>query len=91
MSESYEFAREHAREIARIVQDHQFRSPAVIDEADSDFDLTLLITPVGEPTLFDMGAIMSEFEDRWNKKVQLVTPETLDTDEPHTIRNLEIV
>ncbi|WP_213309201.1 hypothetical protein [Paraburkholderia sacchari] len=91
MSDSYQFYRENEKEISRILHMHHFRASGVIDEIDSDFDISLLVTEVGgHPTLFDMGAVTGLFERRWNMRVQLVTPEAFEQqDEPREVLSLE--
>lgn len=87
----YQFARRHAREIDEIVRARNFASPAYVDDGDTSFDLTILIQPAGQPTLLDMAAIALEFEARWGKRVQLVTPDVLGQENRHLVRELEAV
>ncbi len=91
---SYQFARRHAREIDEIdeiVRARNFASPAYVDDGDTSFDLRILIQPAGQPTLLDMAAIALEFEARWGKRVQLVTPDVFGQENRHLVRELEAV
>ncbi|WP_322094575.1 hypothetical protein [Paraburkholderia bannensis] len=89
MPTHFKFARDHAEEITKLVEAHKFRDPQLIDYDDPKYDLTLLVTPAGRSSLLDMGAIMNEFEDRWNVKVMLVTPQALSPADRELVRPLQ--
>ena len=89
--DSYQFARRHAREINEIVRARHFTSPAYVDDGDTSFDLTILIQPAGQPTRLDLAAIALEFEARWGKRVQWVTPDVLGQENRHLVRELKAV
>ncbi len=67
------------------------RSTRYVDDGDTSFDLRILIQPAGQPTLLDMAAIALEFEARWGKRVQLVTPDVFGQENRHLVRELEAV
>jgi hypothetical protein len=89
VDDSFQFARDHAEEITQIIEARKFRDPHLIDYDDPKYDLTLLITPASRASLLDMGAIMTEFEDRWNLKVMLVTPQALSPADRELVRPLQ--
>ncbi|MFD1555398.1 hypothetical protein ACFSHT_07100 [Paraburkholderia silviterrae] len=90
MKNSVRFAHAHAAEIEHIIESHKFHDPQLIDYDDPKYELTLLISPVNRPSLADMGAIMNEFEDRWNVKVMLVTPQALSPADRELVRPLRV-
>jgi predicted nucleotidyltransferase len=91
MRKTYQYARQHAKDIQRIVEAHKFAQPAFVDDSDPEFDLTLLVTPVNRPTLRDMGAIMNDFERELGVRVQLVTPDVLGDADQRLVRPLETI
>lgn len=66
-------AQENAVEIRRIVEAHRFSDPRIVEVEDPDYDLTLLLTPVGEPTLLDIGALVVELQDALHVHAFIVT------------------
>jgi hypothetical protein len=66
-------AHENAENIRRIVRAHKFDDPKVVDYDDPKYDVTLLITPVGRPTLLDMAGIMNDLEEQLHIKAFVVT------------------
>jgi hypothetical protein len=69
---------QHASTIQEIVSAHHFRNPRVVDYDDPDYDVTLLLEPVGEVTLFDVGGVMNDMEDKLALKAFVVTDEDFD-------------
>ncbi|MFW6855346.1 hypothetical protein ACODYM_29065 [Burkholderia gladioli] len=88
MRNLYQFAVIHSREIRDIVREHKFDQPEFIDDVSPRHDLTLLVRPVGRPTLLDMAAIVDEFEERWGMRVYLVTPDALSPEDERLVRPL---
>lgn len=64
---------QHASEIRRIVSAHHFTNPRVVDYDDPDYDVTLLLEPVGQVTLFDVGGVMNDIEEKLALKAFVVT------------------
>jgi len=64
---------EHASAIHEIVSARHFRNPRVVDYDDPDYDVTLLLEPVGPVTLFDLGGVMNDIEDKLALKAFVVT------------------
>lgn len=70
--------RQHASAIREIVSAHHFTNPRVVDYDDPDYDLTLLLEPVGDVTLFDMGGVMADIEEKLALKAFVVTDACFD-------------
>jgi len=66
---------EHASAIHEIVSARHFRNPRVVDYDDPDYDVTLLLEPVGPVTLFDLGGVMNDIEDKLALKAFVVRTE----------------
>ncbi|WP_233850342.1 hypothetical protein [Paraburkholderia sp. HD33-4] len=77
MRKTYRFALNHAEEIAAILSAHKFSNPVFVEEYAKEFDLTIGGSPVGKPTLLDMGAILNELEALFSARVQFVTTNSI--------------
>ncbi|MFM0095627.1 hypothetical protein PQQ87_08440 [Paraburkholderia nemoris] len=71
-------AQKNAESIRRIVRAHKFDDPKVVDYEDPKYAVTLLITPVGQPSLLDMAGIMNDLEDELHIKAFVVTPDSFE-------------
>lgn len=78
-STSFEQNRQHIRRIAsrfRVTNPRVFGS--VLHGNDSeDSDLDLLVDPLPQTTLFDLGGLQGELEDLLGVKVDVLTPNAL--------------
>lgn len=68
----------HASEIREIVLARHFKNPRVVDYDDPNYDVTLLLEPVGEVTLFDVAGVMSDIERKLALKAFVVTDDEFD-------------
>ncbi len=73
---------QHRDEIRRIVENHRARNARLFgsalhghDRVDSDIDL--LVDPVEQMTLFDLGAIRYELRELLGVEVDVLTPNAL--------------
>ena len=88
MRKTYHFARRHAGEIAAILSAHRFSNPVFVEEYAKDYDLTIGGSPVGKPTLLDMGAILNELEALFNDRVQFVTTNSIPNEMQKLVKPL---
>lgn len=72
----------HRHEIRRIVEAHRARNARVFGsiasgEDSEESDLDILVDPMPETTLFDIGAIQSELGELLGIPVDIMTPNAL--------------
>jgi len=72
----------HRQKIRVLVNQHNARNPSVFgsvlkgtDHADSDIDI--LVEPLPDMSLFDLGAIQFELSALLGKRVDVLTPDAL--------------
>lgn len=77
-----EIVRQYRQEIRQIILENHAQNPRIFgsvargeDTESSDLDIVIDPTPV--LTYFDIGAMMTEIEDRFNLKVDMATPNAL--------------
>ncbi|WP_244143615.1 hypothetical protein [Burkholderia ubonensis] len=70
--------RQHAAAIRAIVSAHHFTNPRIVDYDDPDYDVTLLLEPVGNVSLFDIGRVMADIEKKLALKAFVVTDKDYD-------------
>ena len=78
-SASFEQNRQHIRRIAsrfRVTNPRVFGSVLHGDDSE-DSDLDLLVDPLPQTTLFDLGGLQGELEDLLGVKVDVLTPNSL--------------
>lgn len=69
---------QHASDIRRIVSARHFTNPRVVDYDDPDYDVTLVLEPVGQVTLLDVGGVMNDIERKLALKAFVVTDKEFD-------------
>lgn len=70
--------RQHASAIREIVSAHHFTNPRVVDYDDPDYDVTLLLESVGDVSLFDIGRVMTDIEEKLALKAFVITDKDYD-------------
>ncbi|MGU7784725.1 hypothetical protein [Burkholderia sp. PU8-34] len=70
--------RQHATAIREIVSARRFTNPRVVDYDDPDYDVTLLLEPVGDVSLFDISRVMINIEEKLGLKAFVVTDDDYD-------------
>lgn len=80
--ETFELLKHHAQQIKQLVGAHNARNPRVFgsvlhgDDTDES-DVDILVEPLPNMSLFDLGAIQYGLSDLLGKRVDVLTPNAL--------------